>query len=250
VIDDSNTGEGPLWSTQEIEQAASNLLERGIPDPLLVREIYLDAMYARDVDCPYMETIGQPVDNPTGSWSSDCVASSGWRFDGGAIFEEDGVIDGGEFRSRLVSSFALTAPDGDLFSAGGEWVFSRSPEDVWTVQIGGVYQYEGDTSWLNERTDVALWYTMSGQQFMVEGGLSRGSIGIHFHGLSYGVECAVAPFGDLSVRDELGRWYRVSFDDECDGCGDVTLSGEELGRACFSISVASEQLLEQFGDPS
>ena len=248
VVDDSYTGEGPLWTTQKIEAEVFELLELGIPEPLLVREIYLDAMYSRDVDCPFMETPGQPVENPVGAWSSDCVASSGWQFDGGAIYEEDGVIESGEFRSRLVSSFGLTSPAGDLFSAGGEFVFGRSAEGVWDIQMGGVYRNGGETGWFGERSDTALWYTISGEELVIEGGLSNGSAGLHFHGMSYGLECSSAPFGDVSVRDDIGRWYRISFDSECDGCGDVSLSGEELGRACVSLSESVGHLIEQFGE--
>jgi len=246
VLDESGGVGESFWTVQEVEEAAAELLEIGIPEPLLVREVYLEAMYARDLDCPFMETPGQPVENPVGAWSSDCVASSGWEFDGGAIYEEDGLIDGGEFRSRLVSSFGLTSPSGDLFSAGGELIFSRSVEDVWDIQMGGVYSNVGETSWFGERTDVALWYTISGTELVIEGGLSQGSGGIHFHEMSYGLECESAPLGDVSVRDEQGRWYRISFDDECDGCGDVTISGVELGRACISMSEAAEELTSQF----
>ena len=140
VVDDAYTGDAASWSIQKIEQEVEELLEVGIPEPLLVRDIYLAAMSARDVDCPPMEFPGQAVDDPIGAWNTEgtwpsgCLASSGWLYDGGAIFEEDGELVGGEFNSRLVSSFTLMAPNGDLFSAGGEWVFSRSIEDVWDIQ--------------------------------------------------------------------------------------------------------------------
>jgi hypothetical protein len=256
VIDESYTSDAAPWSIQNIEQGVTELLEFGIPEPLLVRDVYLEAMYSRDADCPPMEMPGQALDNPIGAWnteggwSSGCQASSGWRYDGGAIFEEDGVIEEGEFLSRLVSSFTLTAPTGHMFSAGGELIFSRSSEGVWDIQLGGVYQYDGDPGWISEITDVALWFIVSGQSVVFDGGISRGVFGIHFHGLSYGVECTEAPFGDVSVRDELGRWYRISFDDSCDGCGDVSLSGANLGRACLPISEQVVTLLERFGEPS
>lgn len=68
VIDDSYTGDVARWSVQNIEHDA--LLELGIPNPLVVSETYLTAMYARDVDCPTIEPPSQAVDDPVFTWDA------------------------------------------------------------------------------------------------------------------------------------------------------------------------------------
>jgi hypothetical protein len=129
-------------------------------------------------------------------------------------------------------------------------VYGRSEDGDWDVQLGGVYTYEGAQDWLSERTDVALWFSLVADVLTIEGGLSQGAAAVYFHGLAIGAECGDAPFGDLSIRDVFGRWYKIRFDANCDGCGLVSFEGVNLGRVCLPVEEHATALRHLFQEPA
>lgn len=65
---------------------------------------------------------------------------------------------------------------------------------------------------------------------------------------SRGSSCELEPSGTISVRDEAGEWYDVTFQGppyvgasvfppDCDGCGQVYFRGQELGEVCPDFSI-------------
>lgn len=48
--------------------------------------------------------------------------------------------------------------------------------------------------------------------------------------------CPLEPGGTIAVRDVQGIWYDLSFDDTCDGCGEASVEGEDVGPVCADFS--------------
>ena len=54
--------------------------------------------------------------------------------------------------------------------------------------------------------------------------------------------------GQMSVRDTHGYWYELKFDvssdwelmGECDGCGQLSHKGENIGEVCLDFSSVLE----------
>ena len=234
------TPSDPAWTASELEGVLANAFATGIPDVLTMREHYRELMLQADDDCPLYED--QNNDSWVGVWASECTADSGTEFFGTALYQEQhGTTseDGEEYRLDLgmVASFELTDATGSTFTGGGGFILARGPIEFgisWSAQIGGTYHYPAAGGWLGEGIEAGLYLDgLLGVRNMltIDGGIGWSGVDLYFHEMTFdSYTCDLYPEGTLSVRDEDGYWYDMTF--ACEPCAQLMWGEQDLGEVC------------------
>jgi len=219
--------------------------------------------------CPYFYD-SYEYDN----WRDNCETEEGSVFSGSAAywryqnFEEDGhwIFDDAYFSGDA----KVTTAEGDTFFGSG---YSRreikqpidSLNQYQWQQVYGEFGWSGaggEGTWIKEdySVDFHMWNgNYNGNNLDTYTGMSGGLSGLTgpintillrdmmIYGDGLGSECAIEPYGTVSVRDAKGNWIDVVFDGpaywgawafkpHCDGCGTAFFRGKELGPACIDFT--------------
>lgn len=235
------------------DDVAAQLMERvkfGAPSTPVLIETFSSMLREGDEHCPgggYLEQ-GLEYYPPAG-----CTADSGYWYQGvgGAGYgwvdlDWDGKVDG--YLEAMKVDGAMADPQGNVFVFGGTVSFELTgdPVDGGTFEAGflGTYEYPGSTTqWL--KSGVSTGYYLEGTidssgrwAFEANGGFAVDGQAMSMAGFTVNGACGTKPTGTVSVRDQLGYWYDLTYDEtSCDGCGEVSFDGTEpLGRACADIT--------------
>ena len=147
--------------------------------------------------------------------------------------------DGEEYRLDLgmVASFELTDASGSTFTGGGGFILARGPIESgisWSAQIGGTYRYPAAGGWFGEGIEAGLYLDgLLGIRnvLTIDGGIGWSGVDLYFHEMTLiltPVNCTLE--GTLSVRDDDGYWYDMTFD--CGNCARLMWGDQDLGEVC------------------
>lgn len=250
-------------------QAAIDAALTAPADPVLTG--YQAAMAYAEDSCPYTYEVDDNL-----FWYDSCTTSDGATFSGyGTLsaYEDIDLLGDGTPMDGLVvyGEGRIVAPNGDVFETGGTaGALEGTNDDGVTLFVNvtqGAFAWDSDDAkdtWL--ATDLSPSLTIYAaviadynvHYVTIDGGLTGipGSDGddnptptASFSGIQYadevvGFPCDEEPAGTISLRDNQGTWYDLRFDIEdtgemtgdCDGCGTVSLNGEDVGEVCADFS--------------
>lgn len=225
---------------------------------------YFTMLEGSDSDCPtWYEQEGNVF------WNDYCTSDDGTRFDGyGFYYLYDQVaLDGTAALydgHSLYGVATVETSDGSRLHLGGglQTMQGYDPENngnIYLSQVEGGFSWTEAEGWLGEglQPDIYLYVVdypdWDGRGAFVEGavgGLPGAVSAVFFDNnllftASLGAVCEREPTGSIQVRDGDGTWWQVVFDTPeegemqgslCDGCGTVSLNGEEVGEACADFS--------------
>ncbi len=259
----------PALSLDEVSEAITQVIAtaKSIQGNVLF-DGYAASLAGRSTSCPYTnpdyaELYG--IDY----WYDSCTASSGTVFNGygyGYVYAPfwSGTYYYSDY-AYLYGDAEITTPDGSQFTAAGTayyYHYDESTYDYGNIQFYAFGEFgwdapEAASTWLASgvsstltisATDYRLW---NAKVVLFDGGISRlqGTANavvfdrLYASDAGYGSPCEAEPGGMVSVRDDEGEWYDVSFDGadygsdvafppECDGCGHVWFRGAYLGDVC------------------
>jgi len=238
-------------------------------NPTFVHDAYAQVKDEADESCPYFYE-----DYDYDFWSDSCETEAGAVFSGQIQYWRDQNIQDEFYDIHDEASYngdaKVTTPQGETFVGSGYAYRSAktgidSPNSYHYWSMWGEYGWSGpglEGTWIKE--DYSVDFTMwSGNYYgsnwatytSLSGGLSglQGDINtillreFMIYGEELGSECALEPYGTISVRDNQGNWYDVVFDGPaywggwafkpyCDGCGMAYFRGEEIGPSCIDFS--------------
>jgi hypothetical protein len=207
-------------------------------------------------------------------WRDSCETENGSVFSGSAAYwRYQNYQD--EYYLYLDDAYysgdaKITTPEGETFMGSGyarhEEKHSLTSDNQYQWwQVWGEFGWDGpgeEGTWIKEdyTVDFSMWVgNYNGENAhtytTIGGGLSglQGTINtillrdIMIYGEELGSECAIEPYGTVSVRDDQGQWYDVVFDGpaywgawsfqpHCDGCGTAFFRGKEMGTACVDFT--------------
>lgn len=243
-------------------QEAIDVALRFGADPIL--DGYFAMIEHADVECPtWYEQDGNVF------WNDYCTSEDGTRFDGYGFYylydqvalDTSATLYDGHY---LYGVATVESRDGTrLHMGGGLQTFEGYDPDnnghVYLSQIQGGFSFTDAEGWLEDglKPDIYLYAVdypdYDGRGAFVEGavgGLTGTASAVFFdNNLLFSAElgsvCEREPTGSIQVRDGDGTWWLVVFDTPekgdmagslCDGCGTVSLNGEEVGQACADFS--------------
>lgn len=235
---------------------------------------FYEAMMARaDDTCP---TLSRDETATTAStfWYGDCTTAAGVSFSGygslsrytGAITADGAIRDGVDGYMDAV----ITAPDGGRLDIGFYYLADTRERqgDTTTdlVMLQGTARASGpgspDNPYLRGERPTTLTRQITAhddgaREVYLDGAVSglsgaqSAAAGAVFSGVyqripASGAPCA-DPLGTISLRQEGGGWYDVTFDavdpetyavdtQACDGCGDGYFEGAPIGAVCLDTA--------------
>jgi hypothetical protein len=259
-----------LLSLGEIEEAileSFDVLQR--LNPAAVHDAYANIRDDYGPECPSFYD-NYEYDN----WSDSCETENGTTFSGKAAYWRYTNFQDEYYTFQDDSYYSgdakVTTPEGETFIGSGyarrevkQSKTSASQYQWW--QVWGEFGWSGpggEGTWIKEdyMVDFTLWTgnyngVDSDTYISLNGGLSglSGTINtillrdVMIYGEGLGSECAIEPFGTVSVRDDNGSWVDVIFDGpaywgawsfqpHCDGCGTAFFRGKELGSVCVDFT--------------
>ena len=241
---ESEESEPAPLSPEEVIAQLDGFFAVGFPDPLRILAAYLDAHTHAEADCPGLDL--QMNTQPEG-----CLTEDGYRFSGLSTYLDD-VSDEVGSGWTLSGEFEITAPQGDVFGAGGatSLMYGNSKGSGWSANtfISGSWKYEGEADFLGEGFSGAVTLSAlsepANESVMVDGAISYGGAHVvDFSNMMAGTDvCESWLLGAAQTRDELGRWYQIDFS-ACTGCGVVSLDGAVLGESCLQSEGVPARLI-------
>ena len=262
-----------LLTASDIEAAITEGIITSLTlDPAPLHEAYQQVRAEGDDDCPYYN---EDYYDAYGYyyWYDTCTTTAGSEFSGYAIsYDKEGYEASGYIYSpyRYFSGNAkVVTSDGHTFEgAGNSTYYEWSREDGVMGSYhyaNGTFRWDGsseDENWLDD--NYAGYIYLSGVYYPTYPGVYlsysvslsglTGSVntiiidGAFIYSESMGSMCTDEPSGTISVRNDNGDWYDVTFDGpqywggavfppSCDGCGNIYQEGVYLGQACPDFSV-------------
>ncbi|MCP4809257.1 MAG: hypothetical protein GY913_12365 [Proteobacteria bacterium] len=264
----------PTLSAEDVGLAVEEALAVALAidvQPLL--DGYDAVLESEEEGCPdYYESEGNTY------WYDYCTTEDGAYFSGygfGYVYE-DYLVDGYSYNGQQVYAIAeLYNPDGSTWEGGGslgklEALYVEEdnvPHTIGQMVMNGAFAYDGPEAsgtWLE--TDLVpdltvltynvpeneVYPTYLGNVLIVQGGITGlgGTadtvvLDVSASDAALGNACAEELSGTVSVRDNDGLWYDVTFHgveafsgdpvdaEDCDGCGDIWFRGEFVGEACL-----------------
>lgn len=273
-LTDYTEDERPVASFEQaaVEEALQAAVDEALATAATpVVEGYAAAMALADAGCPTLyEVDGNSV------WYDECTTEAGASFSGYGFYyvyeDADALGDGTPMDGAVLSGIGtITDPDGHTIAAGGyAGVLEGTNDDGVTVFVSvlqGSFAWdapEAAETWLGEelRPNLTVYAAVApaydARYVALEGGLdglvdldgdplalpTATLSGVLIADRVIGFPCAQEPTGAIALRDANGAWFSVAFDvqsdwsmtGDCDGCGTVTLNGEEVGEACADFS--------------
>lgn len=234
-----------------------------------------------DESCPYYYTDGDGDDYYGYQyWYGACTSGGGTSFQGnGYSYVYEPYTSGGyryHDQSYVQLYGSITDRLGDSLEVSGYYqhysysALGSADRYGYAWLVGDARWSDDDAlgTWLGQELSLDLTYSWShdadvevGTALSIDGGLSglTGQMnaalldGLYLYAADAGSPCEIEPAGTISVRDAEGEWYHVElqgpawagapvFGPDCDGCGQVTWRGQELGQVCpdFSLLTAWE----------
>lgn len=264
----ASTEDSPTYDAAMVEAALQQTIDLALQlhaGPVM--DAYLQVIDGADARCPeWYEQDGNVF------WYDLCTSDQGTLFDGYGFFYEydrvdldgSGVLWSGE---SLYGVATITTPAGQTFHAGGglqvltgQGIDPESHAAVSDIAGGFLWSgAEGADDWLADGLvpDIYLYSidypSYDGRGVYVDGGVSgmpgEATAALFTEALlfseSLGSVCALEPTGTAQIRDADGDWWMIAFDTPqeggmdptlCDGCGTVSLAGQEVGTACADFS--------------
>jgi hypothetical protein len=222
----------PNWSASELDSHLEELLMKGMPHAITIRNEYASFLQNREGDCPNFVS----GESWVGTWEADCETSQNATFWGTGIFIEFYGQDM-PYDMSLQSSFEMF--DGERYFRGGGLLsfahFSAGNEEAWEQNIGGSYQLS-DTNdrnaWLQNTSasltiQSAIPNDENRQNVLLQGGYSINNISVHFENFEWKPNKCTSPKGQLKIRDTSGYWYTLEF--SCNsGCAEILWYEESM----------------------
>lgn len=224
-----------------------------------------------DDSCPYYYTDGDGDDYYGYQyWYDSCTSDGGTTFQGYGYSYYYEPFDSGSTHyddyAYVQLYGSITDRLGDALEVSGYYYHytygSRGTADRYgyAYLVGDARWNDEDAqgTWLAQDLSLDLYYSWSydsdvevGTGLSVSGSMS-GLTGpmnsallddFYLYSADLGSPCDLEPSGSLSVRDADGEWYHIAFQGpawsgapvfgpDCDGCGQVTWRGDELGEVC------------------
>lgn len=237
------------YTAEEAAAAMTEGIRFGLPSGTGLWAVWTDFLSHGDETCPGAEAVEQnslAVFDPYG-----CVASSGYWFQGaggGGVGMLDTDMDGTakSYVEMFKADGSMRTPQGDTFEFGGAIeLIIQGDLDVAEVEaeVLGTYAYPlAEEPWLVHGVSTAVYYEGTREagiwRVTLDGGVTVAGESVGFDGLSVNGDCGLTPTGKVSVRDAVGYWYELEYDEAtCDGCGEVVFDhNQPLGRACADVS--------------
>jgi len=225
-----------------------------------VFDAYQTIMATEDDVCPaYRQTSGGDIwyQIPT------CETASGSSFYGSAYTDSNGHSTGDYSVSRLFTLCYVELADGHAFTGNGTieqtTTIIAGGDIQGTLSIEGGFHWDGPGSegtWVSgdavPTVQATSLYSPTTQIRSLtfdgawEGDLD-GFTAASLQGVSLAADasggCTTEPEGSFSLRDSSGNWYTLTLDGTgdpstpaCDGCGELTWRGEDLGTVCLDLS--------------
>lgn len=236
------------------EEAAHQLKEAvrfGLPSGSDLWEVWSEFLGHGDATCPGPSAAQEKslqVFDPAG-----CEAASGYWYQGvggGGLgwLDTDGNGQEDLYIELLKGDGSMRTPEGGLFEFGGSVEVFVSGDmqyaDV-SAEILGTYSYPDATAnWLAEGSSSALYLEGTREagtwKLTLNGGATVAEQAVDFDDYGLNGACGAFPSGVAAVRDTVGYWYELHYDEAtCDGCGEVLFDHDKsLGRGCADLSAA------------
>ena len=209
----------PEWDAQDVEQAASALMQAPMPRLDELTQDYLALMAQGSAECP------GPGNSIKDNAVYGCETAGGMYFSGVSDYFDESR-DGLAYKS-LAGDFLIRDTLGNTLDWGAGW-------EIYFAPGAAQFRWLGSIEWsARAATADGISVTLSGAQdqgaFQVSGGmkLAQGTVELSLRRDS---ACPLAQ-GTLSMRGPDKRWYRTELD--CSGCGELSFEGQELGQACI-----------------
>jgi hypothetical protein len=233
-------------------------------DPLPWHEIWDDEFWGNaSDDCPELQ-----LHNGMHYWNDRCTSASGAEYRGWSLNLRGGDWDEGpgvymRTFAWLSGHAVITLPDGVVLENFGDVMYQHVDEDRGGATIeafqGFVYGDfsfsgpAGEGDWMQAPVTNETYFRYELQPDGSHAALLDGALA-WFDGPVVAARledlrltdspgaCPHEPTGDILLRDTEGGWTTVAFgapspaDPACDGCGDATRGGEDLGVVCADFS--------------
>lgn len=257
--------EPPLYDAAQIEAQAADRLPQllGI-DPYPLYDAYNLAMSAQDRDCPSTYEIAGVI-----GWGAECSSASGWSYWGRSqgLYVQHAAVEGVQYETygTLLTNARMTSPDGEQLYIVGYSDLTETLDGSRRViysYLLGEFSWDGPGSegtWLTDSLAVSLivdssWEPSGARSLRIDGGVASvgkdnptlNALDLVMTSAEAGASCTAEPTGALQLVTRDPQTYDITFDGTaCDGCGEVSYHGEDLGPACFDFS----EMLDWEGRP-
>ena len=244
-----------IAAVQDGAAVALSALQRTVP--LHLHDLYEGVRVGGDSSCPWRSDayVGQDY------WEDDCGATDGSTWYGWVLSARAQEMRS-EAEHRNYHEFGwyfgfgrITTADGAVFNGWGSdefrvWDADDGSSKGFFASVAGTFDWTGaDAGWLAEGANhgwpVDGERDSQGTTVDALGGMSLlpGTFdAFAFDSVVFdqaGTGCLDEPAGALRLHHgPTQRWYVLSFDPStaCDGCGALSMSGEDLGTACLDWS--------------
>lgn len=223
-----------------VASAIEGAFTHPFPTPARILEAYDSVISAGDTTCP---------GDGSGFFDLDgCTASTGWWYAGSAALGSNSHEAEGQLieDTGLVLDLVAVSPEGREFDSGGHLSDQRRTASTALVQIAALdgTLYDSGSDGLDPAVSMLLDTEVHATDGAVtsvrlDGAITLMDVSVRFEDLIWQVGGCSG--GAIHVRGPDQRWYTLG-ELDCDGCGDVTLSGEALGEACVDLAEPLEAL--------
>ena len=233
----------PSLSGDQIVAAIEAAFATGIPEPLLPRDSYLSFFEHADGACPTGVGTSLPGD------FEGCSTEDGTFFFGHSEYDQG--VEGYEAGFYLLGDFYMLDVDGNRFDGGGEILVQVWHEDAtlrWTSMVLGTWSYPPAGDWMAEGDSTAMWQlgkvNGNNRAVALEGSWQAPGANLSFKTFLFdeGV-CHGAPTGELTLREDTGYRYVLTFASPCDGCASVVYADDtDMGSVCIDFGGATQKI--------
>jgi hypothetical protein len=273
--DDGEDDQESLLDIGEIEQGVVDLIEvLTWVDPEVLSSTYESLRLEGDDSCPYYYYDADGASYyGYDYWYDSCTADNGTSFNGygytyyyGAYSDGYYVYDDYAYINAYATITDRLGDSLDLAYYGYHVTYgttSSNDRNGYAYMSGDVRWTSEDAegTWLAEELSTSLYYSYNYYDLGNETALSSdGSISgikgevnaallddVYIYTAGLGSTCEAEPSGTISLRDSEGEWYHITFDGpafggapvftpDCNGCGQVSYRGEDLGEVCPDFS--------------
>jgi len=265
------------WSEEEaLEQIEESLLF-AFPDPMNMMAVFQTLFAAGDESCP-----GGATNLGPSAAGGGCETPDGFWYNGmGSYGYNPGEWAHGRFiAGYMAGDMEIQTPEGDALKVGGHWGMYKATQNdevfYYMTSVNGTWQYTNGEGWLgegfsgwmraslrapvdnypgNHNGEMPYLNQVVDATFHLNGVVSIGEAALSYNNVQLGLSgCQAEPHGKIGIRDPLGYWFWLEFDEQCDDeqdgirCGELRFVDIVIDEAaCIETTALRTRVTEVMG---
>ena len=226
------------WTAEEAVESVAELLQDGFPDPILLRDLYLELMAYGDTEpggCP-----GDPL-VMSDEVVLGCTASSGWTYSGISTYES-GTGEDARTGWGFSGDFRIISPDSETYTVAGDVHAlalhdDEGQSDDWNMRMHGSWLSSWHDGSLGRGLSARVDYVRLDTELEISGVMQSGESAVDFERLLYDdtlEDCEAGYDATIWIRDPSGLW--LTWSNDCGLCGELALDDELVSdAACLDL---------------